>query len=58
MKANESQQRDQLFLDGELSKTSWRRWHVSHVVQKERLSHRNDECGEGNKESDDYVRRV
>ena len=58
MKANESQQRDQLFLDGELSKTSWRRWHVSHVVQKERLSHRDDECGEGNKESDDYVRRV
>lgn len=35
MKADGSQQRDQLLLDGELSKTAWRRWHVNHVVQNE-----------------------
>ena len=58
MKADGSQQRDQFLLDGELSKTAWRRWHVNHVVQNERLSHRDDGCGEGKKESNDYVRRV
>lgn len=36
IKTDGGQQRDQSLLAGELRKTAWRRWHVSHVVQKER----------------------
>lgn len=41
-----------ILLAGELRKTAWRRWHVSHIVLEERaLSCRDGRCGEGNKEN-------